>query len=156
MTGRPKPTALRLIDGNPSKRPLPNNEPAPRGKIPSMPRGLDREAANTWRRLAPRLHRLGLLTEIDGDALAILCQIRSRTLEIGKQLNKSSVVLTVPVFNKDGDEIGEREVPNPWAVAEHKYFQVYRAYANEFGTTPRGRTGLVVGTDASKGDDLLD
>ena len=49
MAGRPKPTNLKLIEGNPGKRPLPGNEPKPKPKAPSMPSDLDYQAKKTWK-----------------------------------------------------------------------------------------------------------
>lgn len=68
----PKPTALKVLEGNPGKRRLNDREPKPTvGCRP--PDWLAGEALVEWEKHAPRLERLGLLTEIDGEALAALC-----------------------------------------------------------------------------------
>jgi phage terminase small subunit len=75
MAGRPpKPTALKLLQGNPGKRPLNDQEPKPPvgAKAPQYVID-DPVLLLEWNRHAPRLTRLGLLTEIDDDALATLC-----------------------------------------------------------------------------------
>ena len=66
----PKPTALKVLDGNPRHRPINRSEPRPRPVAPKCPSWLDAEAKREWRRIAPALERIGLLTEIDGTALA--------------------------------------------------------------------------------------
>ena len=75
MAGRPpKPTALKLLQGNPGKRKLNADEPMPPlgADVPEYLKG-DPVLVAEWNRQAPRLKRLGLLTEIDDGALAVLC-----------------------------------------------------------------------------------
>ena len=72
----PKPTALKLIQGNPGKRPLNEKEPKPAAAIPEPPESVrsDEIAFAEWNLMAPVLSRLGILTEIDGSALAQYCR----------------------------------------------------------------------------------
>ena len=75
MRGRkPKPTALKLVQGVPGKRPLPKREPSPEIGAPACPEWLLPEAKKVWRRLVRELEALGLLTGIDREALAGYCQ----------------------------------------------------------------------------------
>src|SRR5688572_9415358 len=46
----PRPTHLRVLDGNPSKRPLNGDEPMPDG-APTCPTILDKEAKQEWKRI---------------------------------------------------------------------------------------------------------
>src|SRR4051812_32697332 len=59
MQGRkPTPAALKLIQGNPGKRPI-RQEPQPeRGDLPEPPEFLAEDAKAEWRRVAPELYRL--------------------------------------------------------------------------------------------------
>ena len=74
---RPKPTRLRVIEGNKGKRPLPKNEPQPEPGA-KAPRGLSPKAKVAWQSLAPKLDRLGILTEIDALAFATFCETFAR------------------------------------------------------------------------------
>ena len=75
----PKPTALKLLQGNPGRRKLNDQEPKPPlGCDPPPFIKNDPDLRAEWKRQAPRLERLGLLTEIDGDALATLCALEVR------------------------------------------------------------------------------
>lgn len=78
MAGRPpKPTALKLLQGNPGKRPLNDREPKPPvGCVPPDYVKADAALLKEWSLEAPRLTRLKILTEIDGDPLARLCVLR--------------------------------------------------------------------------------
>ena len=50
---RPKPTALKKLEGNPGKRPLNELEPVPPVASLRCPNYLLPEARKEWRRLAP-------------------------------------------------------------------------------------------------------
>lgn len=71
MPGRPrKPTALRLLEGNPGHRPLPINEPQPPPGEATAPGWLGAEAKELWTRYAPRYRAMGTLTLADELAFA--------------------------------------------------------------------------------------
>ena len=75
----PTPTHLRLLRGNPSKRPIkPEPEPMRSEEVPEAPSFVTGYAAEEWRRVAPELHRLRLLTVLDVMPLAAYCQSYSR------------------------------------------------------------------------------
>ena len=156
MSGRPKPTALKLLEGNPGKRKLLENEPKPYPKAPPMPEYLDEKALEAWGILAPKLERIGLFTEIDGDMLANVCTLRSRLLAIRKYINEENKSLVAEVHKPDPDGGVRIEYkPSPYVVMEKQYMEIYRRHASEFGLSPRGRVGLSVGKDEDDGDDWM-
>lgn len=66
MAGRkPKPTALKKLEGNPGKRKLNTKEPVPEKGMPDCPKWLLPEAKEEWKRLCQKLSEMGVLTEID-------------------------------------------------------------------------------------------
>lgn len=69
----PKPTAIKILTGNPGCRPLPKHEP--KGEIgePAKPEGLSKAASQRWDELVPMLIAMGVLAVSDGDALAAYC-----------------------------------------------------------------------------------
>jgi phage terminase small subunit len=67
-----KPIVLKLAAGNPGRRPLNEREPQPTSGIPDAPEWLDDVDRACWMRTAGELHKLGVLTLIDGDAPARL------------------------------------------------------------------------------------
>ncbi len=71
---KPKPTAIKLLEGNPGKRSLNTGEPQPNKKAPRCPSWLEDEAKKEWKRMAKQLEHLGILTEIDMAAFAGYCQ----------------------------------------------------------------------------------
>jgi hypothetical protein len=77
MPGRPrKPTALKVLQGNAGRRPLPENEPTPPAGA-GMPSTLPDRAKPYWAELAAVLESMKVLTVADARALAILCVLLS-------------------------------------------------------------------------------
>ena len=75
MAGRPPvPTRLKVIRGNPGKRPLPKGEPQPTIGIPTRPGWLSPEAKREWNRVVVELAELGLLAKIDRALISAYCQ----------------------------------------------------------------------------------
>jgi phage terminase small subunit len=57
---KPKPTRLKLIEGNPGKRATNQHEPRPEPKVPTCPAHLCPAAKAEWKRLAQELFVLGI------------------------------------------------------------------------------------------------
>jgi len=75
MAGRnPKPTALKRLQGNRGKRPLPANEPKLTLGVPDMPPDLDVIAREEWERVTPELLRTGVLAKIQRAGLEAYCR----------------------------------------------------------------------------------
>ncbi len=64
-----KPTVLKVVQGNPGRRPLPENEPIPDGK-PVRPKWVKGRAKKVWDEVVGQLF---WLTEPDSHKLAVWC-----------------------------------------------------------------------------------
>lgn len=137
MTAR-KPTALRVIEGNPSHRPLPANEPKPQPVAPRCPIWLAPEAKREWYRVAPELERLGLLTIIDKAALAGYCQAWAEWRATVDYLGDPDVGYT---FTTPNGYIQQR----PEVAIGQKALQFVRAFCADFGLSPSSRSRMSVG-----------
>ena len=75
MVGRkPKPTILKILEGNPGKQRLPKGEPViVQSAMVEPPSFLDAYAVEEWNRLAPRLYEIGVLTPLDRSVFAAYC-----------------------------------------------------------------------------------
>jgi len=136
MAGRrPKPTALKRLEGNPGKRALNRTEPTPTG-IPKCPPHLDREAKAEWKRISADLTTLGLLTNVDRAALAAYCSAWSRWVAAEKSIQKFGTVIKSP---KSGFPI-----QNPFVGVANTALDQLRKFAVEFGLTPASRSRLHV------------
>src|SRR3990167_409271 len=69
---RPKPTELKILEGNPGHRPLNIREPKPPKGIPICPPGLNEKGQATHAALAAQLDAMGVLTDADSTALELL------------------------------------------------------------------------------------
>lgn len=129
----PKPTALKLLAGNPGKRSLPTNEVKPKVELPNQPRHLTAEARAEWDRLAPVLMRLRLLTRLDRAAFSAYCQAWARHVEAEEQLAKASAL----AFTANGFPI-----INPWATISKQAVEQMSRFLGEFGLTPAARARM--------------
>src|SRR5215472_13819257 len=142
---RPIPTHLKLVTGNPGKRRLNEAEPALVTGVPSPPPALSEIARKEWRRVAKRLHAIGILTTIDRGALAAYCQAYGRwqQAEIALAAEGDLVIST-----RDGNLI-----QNPLVGIANKSMADMVRYAVEFGMTPSSRSRIkAAGTDNQKTD----
>lgn len=138
----PKPTALKLLAGNPGKKSLPKNEVRPRPALPDLPKHLATEARAEWERLGPVLVRLKLLTRLDRAAFAAYCQAWARHVEAEEQLAKASPL----AFTHNGYPI-----VNPWQTISKQAVDQMAKFLGEFGLTPAARTRINAG-DVPLGD----
>jgi P27 family predicted phage terminase small subunit len=130
---RPKPTVVKIREGNPSKRALPKDEPKPEIKIPKPPAHLSKEAKTEWRRLSKELFKLGLLSEIDRTALAAYCQVYGRWVQAEKEIEKTG---WFAVSEKGG------LYQTPAVSIANKCLDQMKSYLVEFGMTPSSRTRI--------------
>ena len=83
----PTPSYLKLLKGNPGRRPIKANpEPAVSPEIPSPPEFLSPIAKDEWWRIAGELHRLRLLTPLDVGVFSVYCQSYADWIEAERQL----------------------------------------------------------------------
>jgi len=136
MQGRkPKPTALKLIQGNPGRRPLNGHEPKPPAKMPTCPSHLSPTAKTEWKRLAHVLSEIGLLTLIDRTVLAGYCQAYGRWVEAERKLQETPTLLKTPA--------GYIQT-SPWLAISNKQMELMVKYMSELGLTPSSRARLSV------------
>jgi len=150
MKGRkPKPTGLKLLEGNPGQRPINANEPKPKNKAPDPPLWLDEVARQEWLKLAPIMERIGLLTEADEIIFANLCQEYSDILKYRQVLSEDGA--TYVHTNVKGES---NAVTRPEAVLLYKAQQMLKAYCVELGLTPSARSRIQLPGEES-GDDVV-
>lgn len=130
---KPKPTALKRLEGNPGKRPLNELEPMPQVGMLRCPNWLEPEAKKEWRRLAPVLIHAGILTSADAVPFAGYCQSYARWREAEAEVSKLGMVY------RDGDRIR----PNPYIAIARAAFAEVKSMAAEFGLTPANRTAII-------------
>jgi P27 family predicted phage terminase small subunit len=134
-----------LLQGNPGKRPLNANEPKPKAGVPRCPDWLDDEAKLCWKRTSALLKNLGVITVIDGDALAVYCETWSHWKRTVIFLQKNGDVYTV----KDAENKVKYVAQLPQVAIARNLLAALNRYQQEFGLTPASRSRLVIGEEDS-------
>lgn len=129
----PKPTAIRVLEGNRGRRPLNDAEPRPDPVPPKCPKHLDAEAKREWKRIVPILTRMRVLTEADGHSLANLCQAYSTMVRAQTKLNESGLLLKTPSGYVQ---------QSPLLSIVNTCVQTITQLSREFGLTPASRSRI--------------
>jgi P27 family predicted phage terminase small subunit len=162
LAGRkPKPFALHVINGNPSGLDLdkkisetPKFEPV----APKCSSRLDSGAKKEWRRIAPELERLGLLTNADKVVFEMYCQVYCECVVLEKFIKENGTTYSYVKRNKFNQIISEYETQYPQVSQLDKKRNLLIRICAEFGLTPssRGRMSLPNGADEDELDGLCD
>src|ERR1019366_3753362 len=149
MAGRkPKPTALKLLAGNPGKRKPNKSEPKPPPGAPEMPWYLTPEAKEEWERILPLLAKVpGLLSRIDGTALGSYCMAFARWIEAEEEISQHGVLVKEPCFDRQGNLVGDRLRKNPACTAAMASQKEMRALLALFGMDPSNRSRIQAGSE---------
>jgi P27 family predicted phage terminase small subunit len=135
MRGRkPVPTVLRIARGNPHQHKISDDEPTPSTAIDlAAPELLatDADAKRAWDELAPMLHRLGLLTEVDRAALLLYCATFAHWQRATRHLQRYGLVIK---------RKRKAPMPSPYVAIANQMQAQCRALLIEFGLTPVSRT----------------
>lgn len=133
VSNRPKPTALRVLEGNRGNVEIKHNLMLPPA-LPKSPKTLDRIGKKKWKQLAQEFYALGVLTEIDVDALEVYCNLYSDFVQASNELR-----------GKEFDNLDPTEKAIKSKEIRIKKMQIakeMRLYMVEFGMTPASRTKL--------------
>jgi P27 family predicted phage terminase small subunit len=123
-------------------------------------------AREVWKRLAPMYVRLGLLTEVDGEAFTALCEASAALTRIRRAIRKDGYkVLSERQVVKVGKGDEEVEVAagiaraNPLMNLQRDALNMLRFWCHEFGVTPSSRGKINVpggGKKKNIEEDFLD
>ena len=143
---KPKPTAIKQLEGNPGKRKLNGNEPKPMG-APECPDWLEADAKAEWNRLAEQMEQLGILTEVDMAAFAGYCQAYARWKVAEEFISKHGAIVKTPSGYW-------QQVPQV-SIAQ-QYLKQMSKFCEQFGLTPASRSRIVTESKADNSDDTME
>ena len=137
----PKPTNLKLVQGNPGRRPVERGEASPEVDLPACPGHLTVEAREEWNRVGPLLVKYRLVTDIDTAALALYCQSYGRWREAEKKI--------ADMREKSGDGLlikapSGYPIQNPYLAIANRAMEDCYKYLQQFGLSPSARTRVTV------------
>ena len=141
----PKPTALKVLEGNPGKRALNTNEPRVDQRKPTCPKWMKGEARREWDRVSKVLHQAGLLTFVDRAVLAMYCQAWDRWVRAEKALDLDALV--------EETDKGYKYV-NPMVGVARGAAEDVKKYGALLGMNPSVRSRLVVSAPGEEEESL--
>lgn len=145
---KPKPTAIKELEGNPGKRPLNGHEPVPPKSAIRCPNWLEAEAKKEWKRLAPALEAMGVLTAVDITAFAGYCQAYARWKEAEEFITQHGSIFQTPSGYV-------QQVPQV-SIAQQN-LKIMQSFCSEFGLTPATRSRIIAGNgDGGESDDPME
>ena len=139
MRGRkPTPTHLKLIRGNPGRRPVSMDEFRPDAKTPPCPRHVKGEARKEWRRITGLLNDCQMIAEVDRGALAMLCTAWGRYVSAEEMIERANEQApgSYGLFVKSPNGMA---IQSPWLSVSNRAMEMYRTWCAEFGITPAQR-----------------
>lgn len=128
----PKPTELKVLNGTRKDR-VNHTTPKPMRVMPEQPPWLRPEAVELWDDIGPRLHKLGLLTEVDGEAFAAYCEAWATYVQAQRDVVKHGQM----VIGSTGTWIR-----SPAVQIMRDSSALMLQYAQQFGLTPSARSRL--------------
>ncbi len=142
--GRPrKPTRLKVLEGNPGRRPLNRDEPQYAATV-KKPADLTPTASEWWDLVVPQLVRVGLAQAVDAPSLTLLAEDFSAWKRASAMYVSES-----PVVARGSTIL----VSNPLLRAVKDFGAAYRQGAAAYGLTAQSRSTLSI---PDRGFDDLD
>lgn len=148
---KPKPTALRRLEGNPSGRPLPRNEPSPMLALKiEPPKDLTLDGKAIWKSLSEEMVRIGLLTVLDLNALHRYVKFLLEYYDAERKID-GKLVITIRWPNGTPRHL----IPNPYLSIRNNAATQLGRLEQSLGLSPSARArmiGMLQGGYAAKED----
>jgi P27 family predicted phage terminase small subunit len=148
MQGRkPKPTPLRLIEGNREHRPINEQEPKPTKAAPKCPRELRKEERRAWKYLCTELALMATLSTADRAIMTAYCFAWGNFVKAKRKLNTLEEDMPDPevIPTEKGNLI-----QNPWLGIANRANADLVKYGSFLGLDPTSRTRIKVETAPTK------
>lgn len=145
-----KPTNLKILQGNPGKRKLNENEPKfeiDEEALLKPPPFLGTYGKKEWKRIAPLILKNKLLTNADINTLAAYCQSYNRWVEAEKEVR-------IRGFTTETDK--GNIIQRPEVGIANKAMENMVKFAKEFGLTPSSRVDLHAGNTEDVTDPFME
>ena len=147
MASNHKPTALKLLQGNAGKRPLPKNEPMPEpltadAKPPEELEGIP-EAVKAWNDILPRMVGMKVMTVADVPMLVMYCEAAADERNALEQMNIEGAVQETAT--------GYKQV-SAWFTVRKDALARRMKILSLFGMTPSDRVKVQTVGESKKGN----
>lgn len=147
---KPKPVELKILQGNPGKRPIPDDIPQPEKlyTVPEAPAWLDDYAKEIWNDLALKLTKAGILSELDINVLAYYCSAASICIMARKRIEEKTMIMTFK--NEDGTL--KHAQKSPFITVYREALDDVIRLGAQLGLSPSERARLHIKKDDEKED----
>jgi len=133
---KPKPTALKRLSGRSHhKSNLAEPKPERLIQVPPAPKWMPAAARAKWKQTAKKLCALGLLTDIDEDALQRFVMVWARWREAERMIAKEGEVIKTQTGYP---------IQSPWLAIANKCVLQLNQIGSEFGLSPASRTRVEI------------
>jgi P27 family predicted phage terminase small subunit len=128
------------LTGRESKAKLASTSVLPGGR-PRFPKGLRAVPAvkQEWLRVCKLLESRGTITTGDSTALFVYARAYQRWLEAEADIDARGVRYPVPVFDRNGNEVGRKEIRNPSVADAANLRKEINIHLTALGLTPASR-----------------
>jgi len=124
---------MKVLTGNPGKRPMNKHEPKPEPIVPDCPTELGPVARREWDRLASELAKLKILTALDRAALAAYCGAYALWAEATEVIQKYGTMVKSP---------SGYPIQSPYVSIANRQAEIMMRIASGFGFTPASRSRI--------------
>ncbi|HYG73464.1 MAG TPA: phage terminase small subunit P27 family [Planctomycetota bacterium] len=132
MPRTPKPTVLKILEGNPGKRKLNAAEPKLKAAAPDCPVWVSGPARQHWPEIASQLAEMGVSTTADKIALGLLVDAMGQYIEAKRDVEEAGLTFT-------SEGTGAVHVHPSVSLMQNAWERIVKAL-REFGLTPASRT----------------
>lgn len=151
---KPKSPELRALDGDTrnvgggkfaaieGRRPRPEGEVRPRGKLTAA-------ARRVWRSLAPALEHERILRPTDAILFGEFCQVIADLEEAEAIIRRDGMTIEVPLIGKGGEIVGRSIKPHPLSTRCDRLRGRAQSLGAEFGLSASSRS-RVMGDERGK------
>lgn len=147
---QPKPTQIKIAQGNPGRRQLNDGEPVPPPGPVDAPKWLTPAARAIWDDLAPVLITMRVLTVADRMTFGRYCRAFARYLELQKNFwDKGPHGTLYPLKDKKGRTRNAGEWPQ--AAEIRRLQEILVRLEDRFGLSPAARSRLRVSGSGNAG-----
>lgn len=129
-----KPRALKILEGNPGRRPIEPEVPFKR-EPPEKPTDLSPDADLMWDEIVFHMQDVGLLKPVDGAALKMACETFARWQEAVRMRQTEGLLAMT----------SQGRGKAPWVAIEENASRDFRSWCAEFGITPATEKNLTNG-----------
>lgn len=134
---------LKLITGNPGRRPLNPKEAKPPAVIPDPPEMMKGAALDEWKRVTPLLADVGLIAKLDRAIIAAYCMAWARWIDCERMLETTGLIVKAP---------NGYPMYSPYLSASNKALDQVRQLSEQIGLSGSSRSRIKTNDPASETD----